>query len=386
MLTNGVNTKPPVLKLPELDPPKGVGARFISHALKWTILILIGLAGLILAVASVVRIDMTIDANGMLEPNTIWPLRAEESGILREIFVNTGDTLHVGQVVAVIDSLQLYNSLVRLQAELATGRLDIQRRQAAWVIERRQQQQQIEQVRARLSKAHAALRAQLAAHNIKTPPDSILSSYPLGHHVGIDNAAAEVIASEVNFQHAQEQFDVLQLEEIALQQQRLELQQVENEIQIHKRRLRRVRITSPVAGVVLTEDLDKRVHSFIREGDLLCEVSDPEAWKVNLYVTDREIHQVHLGDSARVEVSALSSAGYYQMLRGSVVRIAAEPDGAANLAGRYRVVVQLDQKQIKQFGPQRLKRGYSARGKISTRSGSIIALLWQYLRKKLSPS
>jgi hypothetical protein len=48
----------------------------------------------------------------------------------------------------------------------------------------------------------------------------------------------------------------------------------------------------------------------------------------------------------------------------------------------YRVTIMLNESEIESVGRDRLREGYSVEGKIITRSGRIISLLWSYLREQ----
>jgi hypothetical protein len=144
--------------------------------------------------------------------------------------------------------------------------------------------------------------------------------------------------------------------------------------------------------VVLTEQIERLGGSYVREGELLLEVADLDEWRVNLYVAERDVHKIRMGDSVKVEVQAFNAEDE-DRLRGSVVFVAPEPIAPAQTAqgtaaptagvGLYRVVAQLNQKQLAEMGIEKFRRGYTVQGQIITRSGRIITLLWDYLHDQL---
>lgn len=77
------------------------------------------------------------------------------------------------------------------------------------------------------------------------------------------------------------------------------------------------------------------------------------------------------------------------LVDGRLTHIAAEPTSRSDQRGVgrvYRVVVELDSTAVATLDPRRLRRGYSVRAKIITRSTTAVPLLWGYVKEKLDGS
>lgn len=83
-------------------------------------------------------------------------------------------------------------------------------------------------------------------------------------------------------------------------------------------RLGRVRIESPIAGVITTPKLEERVGELVQAGDLVLEVHDLATVSVEIAVPEDQISEVRVGQPVRLRARA--SPG--RELRGSVVAIA----------------------------------------------------------------
>ena len=156
--------------------------------------------------------------------------------------------------------------------------------------------------------------------------------------------------------------------------------------------LRRLTIRSPVQGVVFTERLDRLRGAFVHPGDQLLEVGNPEIWHATISVMESDMHDVHVGDSATIEVPALQAVNA-PLLQGTVVSVALEPltSSAAGAeatpsitaTGVYRVVLSVDPEQLRTIGVNMFRRGYSVSGKVITRRGRISTLLIRAVRDQI---
>ena len=385
-----VETKPihrngnraPTIRLPDFPETKNVGAGVVRRAVGITFLVLaVAFAGAVLG-AFLVEIDVTVDAGGALEPVTIWPVRSQEPGLLAQVYVVTGDTVEAGQALASLDSLQLHHQALQLEADRRARRLAYEQAQAASGVEQREQENVRAQAQAALVRARAQLREQLTTYGLGSNVDSVLSTYRVGTHIAIDQALADVQTAEAALRSTQTQRELLTLGDFDLRRQQVELERLDAQIESVRQRLGRLTLRAPASGVVLTGQLERLVGSFVREGELLLEVAALDVWRVNLFVRERDVHEIHIGDQAKVALQAFLGKEE-DLLYGRVVTIAAESASLAETpTGLYRVTVVLDEAEIERVGRDKLRRGYSAQGKIITRSGRIIKLLVDYVKEQ----
>ncbi|HEX6372292.1 MAG TPA: biotin/lipoyl-binding protein, partial [Longimicrobium sp.] len=114
----------PKLLLPEVSP-KVVGGQWVSRAVSLSLIIFsILLVGATLA-ASLIKLKVTVDGSGALQPAGIWSVRAEEPGVVREVLVRMGDTVRAQQPIARLDSLQLASELDQLRSRRRVLEFDL---------------------------------------------------------------------------------------------------------------------------------------------------------------------------------------------------------------------------------------------------------------------
>src|SRR6185295_4675031 len=141
------------LRLPELPHEGQPGASFVRRAVGFTLLTIAGLATAGILVASLVKMDVTVKAAGVLEPIRIYPVRTMEGGAVRDVLVKTGDTVHAGQVLVRLDTVALTSALAQLEAQYRAADIDRRRSASADPLEREQNRERAAQSRARLSAA-----------------------------------------------------------------------------------------------------------------------------------------------------------------------------------------------------------------------------------------
>jgi multidrug resistance efflux pump len=385
---------PIALRLPSLDDREQPGARFIKRTVGITLAILGLLAATALLVAFTVKMDVTVKAGGSLEPVRIYPVRVQEGGPIREVLVNTGDTVKAGQVVARLDSLALAAELAELEARYRTADIDRRRSSSADPLERQQASERARQAQARVTSAQALLKQRMVEYDLGTNTDSLLRAWRPGTHITIDQAVSELRAAQAEVSLSGTQGDLSALSRFDREKLGAQMEQLQAQIRLARERLGRLTITSPASGVVLTEQIERLPGSYVREGDQLLEIGNLEQWRVTLLVPERDVHKISTGDSVKVEIPAFDQQEQRELLGGRVVHVASEPLQAEAAAARggiaaptarevYRVVASLDRAQLEKMGIEKFRRGYTVQGNVITKSGRISTLLWNHIVEKL---
>ena len=378
------------LRLPEIGDEGQPGVRFIKRAVGWTLLVLAILVVGFLVVASVVRMDVTVKAAGVLEPVRIHPVRAQEGGTVREVLVETGQHVTRGQVMVRLDTLELAGQLAQLEAQRRATGVERRRSVEESPLQARQEAQRAEQARARLNSALATLRQRMVEYDLGTNLDSLLAAHRPGRHVAVDQAVGEVRSAEAEVRYSGSAADLAALSRFDRERLDTELERLDAQIRTIRERLARTEVRAPADGVVLTEQIERLPGAAVTPGTSLLEVADVAQWRTELRVAEADVHKIQVGDSVKVEVAALDQ-DERDLLGGRVVFVASEPLGAeggaaaaaAGAPGAYRVVAALDRRQLDEVGIEKFRRGYSVQGHVITRSGRILTLLWNYVREKV---
>lgn len=376
------------LKLPGIPSTENTSTGIVRRFVTLMFVVVAVLFVVAVLAGTLVEIDLTIDAQGTLEPVTVQPVRAQETSVVLDVPVMTGDTVAAGDVLARLDSLDLTSQIARLRADREGQWYALQRARALQPIERDEQQFETEQARAQLISARAELREQLANYGYPTNIDVVLETYDTGEHIAIDRALSEVIRAQSVLNASRKAVDRLGLARFDLRQQEAQIQKLDAEIATLEARLDRLVVRAPTDGVILTEQIERLPGRLVRQGEIMFEVAEIDEWRAQLLVGQQDIHEIQVGDEAKVEIVAFKSEKK-DLIYGKVESVASEPmDGAsadqATVASRgmYRVTVVLDEAEVESIGRARLREGYTVEGKIITQSGRIVTLVWRYLREQ----
>ncbi|HEX6912061.1 MAG TPA: HlyD family efflux transporter periplasmic adaptor subunit [Longimicrobium sp.] len=385
------------LRLPELGDEGQPGGRFVKRAVSVTLGVigLVILAGVL--VSLIVTMDVTVKSAGVLEPVRVWPVRAQSAGAVRTLHVESGDTVKANTVVAELDVLALQTQLAQLEAQHRTYEIERSRSAASTPMELRQQQDRRASAQARLGKARAGLLQRMVEHGFGTNVDSLLARYPVGQHVAMDEAIGEVRAAEADLRLNTTETDMLGLRRYEQQKAVAEMERLEAQIREARERIDRATIRAPSDGVVLTDQLERLLGSYVQEGQTLMEVGEQGEWRVTMLVPERDVNKINVGDRVRLEVQAFSEKERTQ-LEARVSFVASEPVGSGTEAaaagaaapaaprgpGVYRVIATLERGQADRAALDKFRRGYSVQANVITRSGRIAELGWNYLMERLN--
>jgi multidrug resistance efflux pump len=376
--------------LPEISPDV-VGGRLVSRAVSITLVIFVLLFGGAALAATLIKLKVTVDGSGVLQPSEIWAVRSEETGVVRDVLVRMGDTVRSGQPIAHLDTLKLASDLDQLRSRRRALELGLQLQQTSVPLEVRTVQEQRSKAEAELVRARAALRQRLVEHGFDPDIDTVRRTYQVGTNVAIDEGLGNLLVAEGAARTARIEAERLGLKSIEQSRQQEQMQEIDFQIATAQQRLARLTLNAPATGIVLTDGLERLPGKVVQEGESLLEIAEEEeGWRAELLVAERDVSRVSVGDEVQVELRAFGRVDSPK-LRGTVQTVGAEPAVATTSPTRmFPVVVRMHREDLEAVGLERLRRGYTAEAKIVTRSERMIRLIWEYLlrrteRKKLSP-
>ncbi|HEU0053346.1 MAG TPA: HlyD family efflux transporter periplasmic adaptor subunit [Longimicrobium sp.] len=373
----------PKLLLPEVHP-RVVGGGWVSRAVSLTLIIFALLLGGATAASILIRLKVTVDGTGALQPAGIWSVRAEEPGVIREVLVRMGDTVRVGQPIARLDSLQLASELDQLRSHRRVLEYDLRLARTSVPLEARSVAEKRAEADAELVRANAALRQRLVEHDFDPDINRLRQSYKVGTNVAIDAGLADVLAAEAASRSAHIEADRLGLKNIEQSRQLEQLSEIDVQIATLQKRISRLTLHAPATGIVLTDGLERLPGTMLQEGATIMEVAEEGGWRAQLLVAERDVSRIRVGDETLVELRAFGRVDAPE-IRGAVQTVGAEPaSGGAQSENRFfPVTVRLNPEDLQAVGVERLRRGYTAQAKIVTRSERMITLMWEYLLQRM---
>ncbi|MEJ5369392.1 MAG: efflux RND transporter periplasmic adaptor subunit [Bryobacteraceae bacterium] len=285
----------------------------------WMIVVVAVLAGAGLAVRAALKPDNKIDpsklakvergdiarvvvATGKIEPRAIVEVKSKASGIVKNIYVNYGDTVRAGQVLAELDKEELEARVREARANLQAAQA--MEESAAAALERNKVEAEgpdLPFLKSALERAQRMLAEKLVAQNVVEEAEK---AYQLA--LNRQSAAIRALAvSRAEITRAKAQ----------VAQAKAVLERAEED-------LRNSTIVSPIDGLVLSRDVEvgNAVSSILVLGSqakplfLLGDVSDVF---VRGKVDQADIGKVYLGQPARIIVESFRDRKF----EGKVYRI-----------------------------------------------------------------
>jgi multidrug resistance efflux pump len=359
-----------------------VGGRWVSRAVSLSLGIFALLLGGFTLAASQIRLKVTVDGTGMLQPTQIWSIRSQETGVVRDVLVRTGDSVRAGQAIAYLDTVQVASSLEQLRARRRALEHDLRLARTAVPLDARAAQERRAEADAELVRTHALLRQRLVEYGLNPDVDEVRRSHRMGTHIAIDQALANLMTAEGAARNARIELDRLGLRTIEQGRQREQLAELDSQIAAIEQRVSHLTLHAPAAGIVLTDGLERLPGKLLQEGETLLEISEEDEWRAALQVAERDVSRIRVGDAVQVELTAFGRVNSPE-IRGNVLSVGAEPTADAQAGNRmFPVLVQLSREDLEAVGLNRLRRGYTAQAKIVTRDERMITLIWEYLLRR----
>ena len=275
-------------------------------------------------------------------------VRARTDGEIIQVFVNEGDWVTKGQILALLSNWQetstvaiLEADLVRLQANLETLIADPKPEEIALA----EQNLQAAKFREKLAEGEKKRKEALA--KIGAATQKSLEEADTAHSLAVNvreqaEARLNLLKSEV--------------EESEVEAAKANIQRKQEELELSKLRLAQTEIRAPADGQVVSAMQKIAVGAYLREGDLLAELTDSRVVMAEIEVPETEIDEAAIGAEVTLKlwrapeekitgivkrVSPLAEEREF----GQVVRVIVEvpnPNGkiSRNLTGYGKIIVE----------------------------------------------
>lgn len=281
------------------------GQRISFKSIGWGILLLLIVLCLIF-----VEIELRISAPFQLRSRDQAFVRAKAEGQLEEIYVDEGDTVHAGQILARLSTRDL-------DAKLRTVNAQIDQAQAQQaLLERGARHEEIEHAEAALQEA---LTNQEAAR-ISYERASTLARRQVIATDELEAAHTDHALKQAMVDQAKSRLSLLRAgsrqEEIDAMRAEIEGLTATADHLNEQRRL--CEIESPINGTIVTRFLKERRDEYVEVGDVICELINHRMMLVEMAVPEREVGDVDIGFPVKFKVQGFPSRSF----QGNVTAIA----------------------------------------------------------------
>ncbi len=274
-----------------------------------------------LAEAEIRTIRETVSASGKIFPETEVKISSDVSGEIVELYVQEGDSVVAGQLLAKINPDTYMSAVQRGEASLNSARAQLSISQS-----------QIESSKAQKEQIIAQLENARTIHqrNEKLRKDGVISQAELDQSLAtLRQLEANARAAEASIQSARQNAEASNFSIKGASASLSEL----------RTSLSRTTIKAPTSGIVskLSVEQGERVVGTIQmTGTEMMRISNLNAMEVQVDVSENDILKVSLGDEAEIEVDAYLGKKF----KGVVTQIA---NSASNISGTGAAALNTDQ-------------------------------------------
>ena len=230
-----------------------------------------------------------VSASGKIFPEKEIKISSDVSGEIVELFVEEGDSVKAGQILAKIDPEAYVSAVERANASVSGAKSEVSRSKSA--IEN--STAQIEQIKSQLENTR-----RIHERNKKLKADGVISAQDF------ENSEATLTQLEANLRSAEATYRASQQ---AAQSAQFNVASAEASLKEIKTSLSRTTITAPTAGIIskLNVEQGERVVGTIQmTGTEMMRIANFNSMEVQVEVSENDILRVSLGDTATIEVDA----------------------------------------------------------------------------------
>lgn len=275
--------------------------------------------GIALLVLFFVRMELRISGPFTLQPIQNADVRPEVGGTIEEVFVDEGDSVRAGGLIARLSDRDNRTALLRTEADIAQMQAQLSLLQAG------PRPEDIEL--ARLGVTRAEERHTFAEKNLER--DTQLLQEQLISRKDYETSKQAVVESESDLAEAKNRLQVLlagsRSEEI--EAAKAGIARLETQRRYIEEQLDHTKVTSPAAGVVVTpsRELKELIGKVVKEGDLIAKVHELNTVELETPVSEKDIADVKLGQKVALKVRAYPEQTFY----GTVTSIGAAVQSGA---------------------------------------------------------
>jgi putative peptide zinc metalloprotease protein len=281
---------------------------------------LVILAGLIVAIMFVGRMDLRIAGSFTVLPKENADVRFGVDGIIEEIYVDEGDEVKAGDLIARLADRDQLVAFRKIEAEIG------QKRPKLSMLEQGPTADEIEVAQTAVVGAEESLKyaqSRLARDN-KLFDQSLLAQ------TAFEDTQAAAATAMNDLASARSKLQVLQNgsrpEEIDAM--RAELAGLETQRKYLEEQLQLLKVITPATGIVATpsRQLKEMKRQLVKKGDLLAKVYDFKTVTVEMVIPEKEIADIKVGQQVVIKARSYPDETFH----GSVVSIATAASGGSS--------------------------------------------------------
>ena len=283
-----------------------------------------------------------VTASGKIFPETEVKISSDVSGEIVELYVQEGDSVYIGQVLAKIDPDTYESTVERGRASVNSAKAN----KAASATQIESSKAQIQQIQAQLTNAKT-----VHDRNVKLLSEGVISQVEFDQSLSaLQGLVANMRSAEATLESAKKNVEGASYS----------VQSAEATLREMRTSLSRTIIKSPTNGIVssLSVEQGERVVGTIQmAGTEMMRIANLSAMEVQVDVSENDILRVSLNDKVDIEVDAYLDrkfSGYVTEIANSASNIGGAASLNTDQVTNFVVKVRVDSKSYKDLlGPNK---------------------------------
>ncbi len=372
------------------DPPErptefqGPGFRFVRYFLLSILLVVGLLLTLVAALSRNMGMEVTVEAQGRIEPASRCLVKATLSGIIKGVHADQWQQVRKGDRLVTLDDSEWKAELRKLDMDL-----EVNQSRKAEIEARIQQDRSV--LQAEVDRADAEIetvtlqleqvRKEYQLYYALYPPASGRKRAPVEDLLPIRLRKTVLRKAESDRERAARRLRAIAGREQEVRTLEKLRKKLDQDRLLLIDRLTRTVIYAPVSGTVLTADLHRRVGDPLQAGEILLELSELEGWRAEVRVHEIDIPRIQPGQPVRLYVNAFPHMEH-KIFQGTVEEIPAKPVAEPSPTGipLYPVKVSIHDPKVRDGNRiYSLVYGMGVEARIVTERGRLLDLLWRNL-------
>jgi HlyD family secretion protein len=274
-----------------------------------------------------------VSASGKIQPERLVNISADTMGRVTNLAIEEGQRVTKGQFLLQIDPRNLSSAVNQTEASLAAARSTM------------------EQLRVQSESAKASLKVAQDAYTRQQQ----LWKGGLTTKEALDNAENQLKMQQAQANAADRQIET----------QRMRMQQEQASLENAKYNLSKVRIESPINGIVTRRNIEEGetvvIGTMNNAGTVLLTVADMALIEAQVEVDETDIPNVQIGQKAKITVDAIQNKSFV----GHVVEIGNSPIQAAGTTAASQATNFLVKVKVDEVIPE-VRPGFTCTAEITT--------------------
>jgi len=374
----------------------------VSPPWTWSLFFVLGAVLLAAFLAAIMgKVEVQDTGRGILHPVAgLRLIQAQVGGVLAETYARSGDTLKMGQPIALIDSAQIQGAILETerQLELLHSQGQIYTDREANLL-----QEQLRDVRMKLAHQESQVKSfeeSVSIQGKRVEATRRLLNEKLVASINLDEAQDQLNAAQRALDGAKQQMVQLRQDRSSLESQRQhnQWQRLQDLSGSQSKRdaldstLRQTHVLAPVAGFL--EALVARPGDLLQPGQTIAKlIPEDSPLQVVAFLPEKDRAFVKPGDQVQLELEAYLFTEF-GTLKGIVKRIGSdlasqyEIQNALGEAGKletpgYRVEIELSPERPKHLAGVKIRPGMLLQARFTLRRQRLITVVLEPLRRWL---